>query len=196
LKEQSFKYEAIVICTSAGGLMALKTILSALPAHFSMPLLIVQHLAPRSEGFLAHYLNNTSAIQVKEASPYDMILAGNAFIAPPNYHMLVENDRTISLTVSQKENYARPSINVLFDSAARVYKEKLIGLILTGANNDGSQGIVQIKAAGGLTIAQDPQTAEAAIMPQMAINTKCVDKVLKLNEIANLLIALDDHPTQ
>lgn len=183
-------YETIVIGASAGGLKALKTIISLLPDGFCVPILVVQHLSPRSDSFMAHYFNQISALQIKEADPFEPIRPSHIYIAPPNYHMLVEKDKSISLNVDQKVSYARPSIDVLFESAARVYQNKLIGVILTGANEDGAKGIRLIKEMGGLTIAQSPETAESPVMPQAAINTRCIDMVLNLDEIAFMLQSL------
>lgn len=183
-------YEAIVIGASAGGLKALKTIIGLLPDGFCVPILVVQHLSPRSDSFMAHYFNQISALQIKEADPFEPIRPSHIYIAPPNYHMLVEKDKSISLNVDQKVSYARPSIDVLFESAARVYQNRLIGVILTGANEDGAKGIRVIKEMEGLTIAQSPETAESPVMPQAAINTQCIDMVLNLEEIAFILQSL------
>ncbi len=183
-------YKVIVIGASAGGLKALKKIISGLPKSFCLPILIVQHLSPRSDGFMAHYFNQLSHLQVKEADEKEPIRPSHIYIAPANYHMLVEQNETISFTVDEKVSYARPSIDVLFESAARVYLDRLIGIILTGANEDGAAGIRTIKSFGGLTIAQSPETAEVAVMPMAAIQTECVDLILSLDEISNLLSSL------
>lgn len=183
-------YEAIVIGASAGGLKALKTIILALPESFCVPLLIVQHMSPSSDSFMAHYFNQLSFLHVKEADSQEPIRPSHVYIAPPNYHMLVEKDKTISLSVESKVSYARPSIDVLFESAARVFKNRLIGVILTGANDDGSKGIKVIKELGGLTMAQAPETAESAVMPQAAIDTNCVDLVLNLDEMNQMFQSL------
>jgi len=188
MKESTYK--VIVIGTSAGGLKALKKIIAGLPKAFCLPILIVQHLSPRSDGFMAHYFNQISHMHVKEADEKEPVRPNHIYIAPANYHMLVEKDETISFTVDEKVSYARPSIDVLFESAARVYLDRLIGIILTGANEDGTAGIRTIKSFGGLTIAQSPETAEVPVMPLAAIETDCVDLVLNLDEIGNLLSSL------
>jgi two-component system chemotaxis response regulator CheB len=180
-------YEAIVIGSSAGGLNALKTIFDKLNQNFTIPIIIAQHISSRSGSYLATFLNDISHLTVKEADAGEKILSSHAYIAPPNFHLLVEEDFTLNLTVDEKVNYSRPSIDILFETAAQAYKNRLIGIILTGANNDGSFGIKQIKSFGGLTIAQSPETAEVPIMPQSAINTGCVDKSLTLQEIADLI---------
>jgi len=184
------KYKAIVIGASAGGLNAIKTILTPLQAGFAAPILIVQHLSSHSDGYMARYLNEICKINVKEADEKEKILPGNVYIAPSNYHLLVEKDETITLTVDPKVNYSRPAIDVLFDSAAEVYRDELIGIILTGANSDGSEGLKKIKALGGLTIVQDPSTAEADFMPKAAIKSTEVDYILSLNKISDNLIKL------
>ena len=114
------------------------------------------------------------------------------YIAPPNYHLLVEADRTFSLSIDEPVNYARPSIDVLFETAADVYKTNLIGVILTGANTDGSHGLKRIKETGGLSVVQDPSTAEADTMPRAAIAAVDVDYVLPLEEIGKVLTMLAD----
>lgn len=184
------KYKAIVIGASAGGLNAIKTVLTSLEAGFAASILIVQHLSTHSDGYMARYLNEMCKINVKEADEKEKILPGNVYIAPSNYHLLVEKDETISLTVDPKVNYSRPAIDILFDSAAEVYRDELIGIILTGANSDGSEGLKKIKALGGLTIVQDPSTAEADFMPKAAIKSTEVDYILSLNKISNKLIKL------
>jgi two-component system chemotaxis response regulator CheB len=119
-------------------------------------------------------------------------MPGMAYLAPPNYHLLLEPDRTFTLTIDERVNYARPSIDVLFETAAEAYKDKLIGIILTGANNDGSKGLKKIKEFGGLAIVQDPETAEVASMPRAAILTSVVDHIIPLEEIAPLLNSLNE----
>jgi len=184
------KYRAIVIGASAGGMDAIKSILIPLQEGFPAPIIIVQHLSPHSDGYMAKYLNVLCKINVKEADEKERILPGNAYIAPANYHLLVERDETLSLTVDPKVNYSRPSIDILFESAAEVYENELIGIILTGGNGDGSKGLKMIKKFGGITIVQDPSTAEADFMPKAAIKFVEVDYILSLNNISNKLIKL------
>ncbi|MCK9453140.1 MAG: chemotaxis protein CheB [Bacteroidales bacterium] len=176
-------YQAIVIGSSAGGLHALKIIISGFSASFDTPIIVTQHLSPNSDNYLVQFLNQFTQLTVKEADEKEVILRGYVYIAPPNFHLLVEEDFTLSLNVEEKVNFARPSIDVLFETAAEAYKNQLIGIILTGANHDGAKGIARIKQKGGYTIAQSPDTAEAAAMPQAAINTGFVDQILKLEDI-------------
>lgn len=187
---QSSPYEAIVIGASAGGIEALKTILPALPEWFSIPLAIVQHIDGRSDDFLAGYLDSISAITVKEAEDKEPLAPGHVYLAPPGYHLLIESDRTFSLSVDGKVNFSCPSIDVLFESAADAYNETLIGAVLTGANGDGSMGLKSIKTHGGLAIVQNPETAEVGAMPRSALVAAPADYIVNLQDIAPLLIRL------
>lgn len=180
-------YNAIVIGASAGGLTALQKILAPLPANFSLPILVVQHRLPAAVDLLTFALNESCRLAVKEADEKDYIEPGYIYVAPPNYHMLVERDKTLSLSADAKVCYSRPSIDVLFESAADVYLSYLIGIILTGANHDGTAGLKKVKQNGGLTLVQDPATAEADMMPLSAIEANVVDQVLSLTDIASLL---------
>lgn len=179
----------MVIGASSGGLAALSAIIPHLPSDF-IPILIVQHMAEDAENYLPTYLQSMSKMQVKEAELNADILKGNVYIAAPGYHLLVEPDRTLAFSIDEKIHFARPSIDVLFESAADAYPESLIGIILTGANADGSNGIKAIKASGGFTIAQDPNSAESPYMPMAAIETGVVDHVLTLAGIRDFLLAL------
>jgi len=183
-------YKAVVIGVSAGGMSALGEILPQLPADFPLPVIIVQHLSPQSDNYMIKHFNSMSKITVKEADEKEAILPGNVYFAPPNYHLLVEEDQTFSLSVENRVNYSRPSIDVLFESAIDAYCASLIGIILTGANNDGSKGLKKIKDCGGLTIVQDPETAEVSAMPESAIKLFEPDHILKLKDIAPFLISL------
>ena len=184
------KYQAVVIGSSAGGLNALKTIFETLDKRFPLPLIIVQHMSPDADNYLPLFLNNMKKIKVKEADEKELPQPGIAYVAPPNYHLLIEHDKTFSLTVGERVNYARPSIDVLFETAAEAYGEGLIGIILTGANNDGTVGLKKIKELGGMAVIQDPEEAEADLMPRSALEAVKPNHVLKLKEIANLLNTL------
>jgi len=194
------QYEAIVIGVSSGGMNALKFIFSALPANFSIPIIIVQHVSARSDNEWITLLNGKSNLTIKEADEKEKIAcppeqlfgreSANVYVAPANYHLLIEKDRTFSLTIDEPVNFARPSIDVLFESAAEAYRDKLIGIVLTGSNNDGAKGIKLIKECGGLTIIQDPKTAESSAMPASAIAAIEPDYILSLEKIVQLLIKL------
>ena len=177
------KYKCIVIGVSAGGLEALTKIFTKLPEDFPLPILVVQHIHKSQNGYFITHHNSKCVLKVKEAEEKEKILPGNIYFAPPDYHLLVEDDETLALSTDEKVNYSRPSIDVLFESAADVYKENLIGIILTGANNDGTEGMKIIKQKGGFTIAQDPKDAEFAIMPQAAIDIVEMDLILTLKEM-------------
>jgi two-component system, chemotaxis family, protein-glutamate methylesterase/glutaminase len=186
-------YEAIVIGVSSGGLNAMKLLFSLLPIGFSTPIIIVQHIGTRSENIWIQLLNDKSNVEIKEADEKETIDKGKVYIAPPNYHLLIEKNKTFSLTVDERVNFARPSIDVLFETAAEAYQEKLIGVVLTGSNNDGSKGIKRIKELGGLTIVQEPETAESPYMPASAIETIQPDYILPLEDIIKLFIDIDKN---
>ena len=183
-------FEAVVIGSSAGGIKALSTVLSALPSEFSLPIIIVQHLHPNSDSYLARILGQKCRLAVKQADEKEKIENGVVYIAPPNYHLLIEEDRTFSLSLEGPVNFARPSVDVLFESAIYAYRNKLVAVILTGANHDGSQGGKKIKQAGGYLIVQDPATAEADAMPKAAIAAIAVDKILPLDQIGPYLLQM------
>jgi two-component system chemotaxis response regulator CheB len=180
-------YEAVVIGASTGGLNALQAILAPLPADFMLPILVVLHRLPASDDLLAFTLNESCQLTVKEAGQNEIIKPGWVYIAPANYHLLVERDKTLSLSVDAKVCYSRPAIDILFETAADAYLSGLIGIILTGANNDGTAGLKKIKKQGGLTIAQNPATAESGVMPYSAIQENIVDKIFSLSDISSFL---------
>ena len=184
-------FKIIVIGVSAGGIDALSEIITKLPASFSLPIAIVQHLHPEQNDYMVKHFNKLCQLNVQEAIDKTIIKKGNIYFAPPDYHLLIEDDETFSLSCDEKVCYARPSIDVLFKSTVDVYGSSTIAVILTGANSDGTEGIAYIKDKGGMTIAQNPDTAYASIMPQSAIDTGKINKVLTLNEISNILQALE-----
>ena len=185
------KFSCIVIGVSAGGMEVLSKLLPSLPADFPLPVIIVQHLHKTSTGYYLEYYNEKCLLFVKEAKQNEIIKVGNIYFAPPDYHLLIENNKTFAISSDEKVNYSRPSIDILFESAADVYGEKLIGIILTGANNDGAEGMKIIKQKGGFTIAQNPLEAEFPVMPQSAIDTGTIDLILTLNEISDEFIKRD-----
>ncbi len=188
-------YEAAVIGVSAGGMKALRTLFQALSNSFQLPLIIVQHEASYADDFLAKYLSGLSSLSVKQAHDKEDIEKGSAYLAPPGYHLMIEDDQSFALSTDAPVNYARPSIDVLFETAADVYGTTLIGIILTGANDDGSRGLKYLKDIGGLAIVQNPATAEVSSMPEKAIERTQVDHILTIEEIAtflNKLIPFDD----
>lgn len=194
MTEIASKYKAIVIGTSAGGLHALSFILKALPFDYPIPVIVVQHRAKDQKELLEEVLQSKSKIRIKQADEKESIEAGIVYIAPPDYHLLIERDKTFSLSSDEPVCYSRPAIDILFETAALVFTDNLIGIILTGANNDGAAGIVAIKKKGGLTIAQDPAEAQFPLMPVSSIETKAVMHIWKLVQIRNFLLTLrTDH---
>ena len=184
------RYQAIVIGASAGGTIALQKILPFLPVEFPMPVIIAQHLHPLQDGAAIIHYNGGGALIVKDADEKESLHAGFVYFAPPNYHLLIEDDHTFSLSVDAKVHYTRPSVDVLFESAADAYGTGLIGIILSGANQDGADGLLRIKQKGGLTVVQDPQDAEVSYMPQTAVETARPDHILTADEICKFLIEL------
>ena len=184
------QHRAVVLGGSAGGVEALVVILSGLPSNFGLPVLLVQHLHASDDGGLARHLARVTRLRVIEPCDKERIEAGCVYVAPANYHMLVERSGTVALSTDEKVNWSRPSIDVLFESAALAWGESLIAIVLSGANADGAKGMQIVKAAGGLVIAQDPAEAEQPVMPQAAIDTGAVDEVLRSEEIGGLLAGL------
>lgn len=184
------RFRAVVVGVSSGGVHALGSLLGALPADFPLPILIVQHIGAEAGDGLVRLLYGQSRLHVKEADEQELPLPGHVYLAPPNYHLLVESDGRLSFSADAPVSYARPSVDVLFESAAEAYGPTLIGIILTGANHDGSLGMARIKQQGGVTIVQDPAEAEAPQMPAAALAASAVDHVALLGNIAALLSAL------
>jgi two-component system chemotaxis response regulator CheB len=183
-------FEAAVVGTSAGGFKALQTLIPAFPAAFPLSIAIVQHLDARADTYLAEYLQRLSAMKVKEAEDKESLSLGTVYLAPPGYHLLIEPDKSFSLSVDEKVNFSRPSIDLLFESAADAYGEALIGVVLTGANADGARGLKAVKRRGGLAVVQNPMTAEARYMPAAALASASPDYVKNLTEIGPLLLQL------
>ncbi|HAA32210.1 MAG TPA: chemotaxis protein CheB [Cyanobacteria bacterium UBA8553] len=197
-------YELIVIGASLGGLHALEVLLKGLPKNFPLPVAIAQHRHKTSDDSLSVVLQRYCPLLVTEVEDKDKIMPGRVYLAPADYHLLVEVSQTqwnsqgeyktsiptLALSTEAPVLYARPSIDVLFESAADAYGAKVIGVILTGASHDGSQGLARIKANGGLTIVQEPNTACCATMPKAAIAAVSVDWILPLNKIAPLIVNL------
>jgi two-component system, chemotaxis family, protein-glutamate methylesterase/glutaminase len=182
----------IVIGTSLGGLNALTLLLRRLPATLPVPVAVVQHRAGGDDRGLIDLLNLESALKVLDAEDKMPMAAGHVYLAPPDYHLLVEQDGTFSLSTDPPVRSARPSIDVLFESAAQAFGPQAIAVVLTGASADGADGLRCIKEKGGLAIVEDPATAECAIMPAAALAAAPVASVLPLNRIPDYLTALVD----
>jgi two-component system chemotaxis response regulator CheB len=184
------RFAAAAIGVSAGGLNALSRILPQLDRDIALAILVVQHIRPDSDSYLVHHLARLSTVRVKEAEDKERIEPGTVYFAPPDYHLLVERDATLSLSTEERVNFSRPSIDVTFETAAEAFGDRLIGIVLTGANNDGSRGLGRIKYYGGMAIVQSPDSAEYAIMPRSAIESVEVDRIVPLSEMAGLLNTL------
>lgn len=180
-------YPVVVIGCSAGGLAALSYLLEKLPVNYCAPVIVVQHRTRESGSLLESNLQEKCAIKIKQADEKEFIVPGWVYIAPPAYHLLVEQDETFSLSMENEVRYSRPSIDVLFETAAEIYGKRLTGIVLTGASNDGASGIMAIRDWGGTTIAQDPSEATYPVMPKAAIETGQVQHVMTLEKITAFL---------
>jgi two-component system, chemotaxis family, protein-glutamate methylesterase/glutaminase len=189
------RYDAIVIGGSAGSTMIISEILSQLPRDFPLPIFVVQHLHESDDGSFAEHLAQTCQLRIVVPCDKQPIEEGHVYVAPSNYHMLVERNRTVALSVEEKVNWSRPSIDVLFESAAHACTS-LIAVILSGASADGATGMRTVKECGGLTVAQSPESAESPFMPQAAINAAHPDHVKPAAEIARLILELGTRTAQ
>lgn len=180
------RYDALVVGCSAGGLQALKTLLSGLDPRFPGAVLVTFHIAP-GRSHMRELLGSVSRLRVVDAEDKLAIRRGCVHLSCPDYHLLVEDDRRLALSIDEKVCNVRPAIDLLFESAAPVYRHHLVGLILTGANHDGSRGLQAVREAGGYAIVQDPADAEASMMPQAALDLAGADEVLPLADIAGRL---------
>jgi len=183
-------FDIVAMAASAGGLNALLHVLQQLPGDFPAAILIVQHLDPRHRSLMADILRRRTSLHVKEAAAGDRLQPGHVLVAPPNQHLLVNPDGTISLSQSQLVHFVRPSADLLFESVAASYQQRAIAVVLTGTGSDGSMGVRAIKKTGGTVIVEDEKTAEFSGMPASAIQTRCVDFILPLDEIPPALMTL------
>jgi two-component system chemotaxis response regulator CheB len=182
-----FTPQAVVIGVSAGGLKALSAILPALPADYPLPIMIVIHLPPDRDSVVADLFNDRCALTVREAEDKEDILPGHIYFAPPDYHLLIESDHRLSLSSEEPVLFSRPSVDVLFETAADVYGEGLIGIILTGANPDGAAGLKAVMMAGGMALVQRPDLSYARAMPEAALELCPQAESLSLEQIAEKL---------
>lgn len=183
--------DAVVIGASAGGLAALSALVTGLPRTYRLPLLMVQHVPPTGPTQLVDIFQRKTELSVKEAGDKEPVLGGTLYFAAPGYHLLVEADLSLSLSQDDAMHFSRPSIDVLFESAADVWGDRLAGILMTGANEDGAAGLHAIKLAGGLTIVQDPNEAEVATMPLAALQRFAPDYILPVRDIHRLLRELE-----
>jgi len=180
------RIDAVVIGASAGGIEALTVLLPALPSILRAPLFIVLHLPRERPSLLVEIFAKRCALPVREAEDKEPVEPGTVYFAPPDYHMLLEENH-IALSMDEPIHFSRPSIDVLFESAADLYRERLLGIILTGGNEDGAAGLHAIHCAGGVTVVQRPDNAAVPLMVVSALQRSPADFVLSLEEIARLL---------
>src|SRR5262245_21959801 len=183
-------FDLAVIAASLGGINALTNLLSTIPAHFPIPILAVQHRSINRPWLLAEILSRTTKLRIEEAKEGGPLQSGTVYLAPPGQHLLVNANNQTSLSDEDRVNFVRPSADLLFKSAARQFRSRLIGVILTGKGKDGSAGVQAIKEAGGVVITQDRASSLAFDMPRAAILTRDVDFVLPLDHIAAALMTL------
>lgn len=184
------RFGAVVIGASAGGVEVLSTLLPALPETLRAAVFVVLHQPPDRPSILVEIFSRKCRLPVREAEDKEPIDPGTIYFAPPNYHLLIEQGPRIALSVDDLVQFSRPSIDVLFQSAADAYRDRLLGILLTGWNEDGAAGLLAVRAANGTTIVQDPESAEAPVMPQAAIRLHRPDFVLHPRAIAELLRGL------
>ena len=183
--------EAVVIGASAGGIQALSVVLPALPAGLRAPVFIVLHLPRDRPSVLAQIFARKCAVPVREAEDKEAVMPGTVYFAPTNYHLLVDRGPQLALSADDPVHHSRPSVDVLFESAVEIYRERLLGIILSGANEDGAAGLAAVHDAGGITVVQQPDTAVAPNMAVSALKLRPADRVLPLEEIAVLLSSLN-----
>lgn len=183
-------YDVVAVASSAGGLGALTQLLSALPENLPVSVVVVQHLDPRHRSLMAEILSRRTPLLVKQAENGETIEKGTVYIAPPDRHLLANEDRTLSLTQTALVHFVRPSADLLFESVAGAYAERAIGVVLTGSGRDGAMGVRAIKKMGGTVLVQDEASSEYFAMPSAAIETGHVDFVLPLDDIAPAIVSL------
>lgn len=183
--------EAVVIGASAGGVDALSVLLEALPVGFRPAVIIVLHLPPDRTSVLPQLFARHCALPVKEAEDKEPVEPGKVYLAPAGYHLLVEPEKRLSLSLDEPRHFSRPSIDVLFESAAYAYHERLLAIVLTGASADGTEGLRTVREFGGLAWVQDPDDASARIMPASAIALAGADLVLPVADIAKRLSGIN-----
>ena len=184
------RFDVVALASSAGGIAAISHILESLPAGFPAAIVVVQHLDPRHRSLMAEILRRRTRLEVVQATEGDRIRPGTVHIAPPDRHLLVNRDGSLSLSHSELVHFVRPSADLLFESVAASYKERAIAVVLTGTGSDGSLGVGAIKKMGGTVIAQDQESAEFFGMPAAAIKSGHADFVLRLDEIPSALTTL------
>ena len=192
------RVDAIVIGTSAGGIEALAVLLPALPAGMRASAFVVIHLPRDARSLLVEIFQPRCVLPVREAIDKEPVEPGTIYVAPPDYHLLIDAGPALALSIDEPVHHSRPAIDVLFESAADVYRERLLGIVMTGGNEDGAAGLAAIRRAGGLALVQDPNEAQVRTMPEAALARGGADAVATLAQIAALLATLEptgDLPT-
>ena len=184
------EFDMVVAAASAGGLKAISVVLSGLPSDFPAAILVVQHLDPRHPSRMADILSKRTVLKLKQAEEGDHVSPGNVYIASPNFHLMVNHNQRLNLSDSERVHFLRPCADLLFESAAAVYKHRVIALILTGTGSDGTRGAKAIRNAGGKVIVQDKETSEFFGMPGSVIKAGEADYILPLKEISTFLYAV------
>ncbi|HEX6479467.1 MAG TPA: chemotaxis protein CheB [Ktedonobacteraceae bacterium] len=183
-------FDVVVIAASYGGIEAIGQVLGGLPADFPIPIIVVQHLSPLYKSHLAEILDSRTPLTVRWAESGECIQPGYVYIAPPNWHVLVNKPGVLTLTQTPKVQFTRPSANPLFESVAMNYQERAIAVVLTGSGSDGASGVQAIKQHGGRVLVQNVRTSRAFSMPQASLKTGCVDFALSLLTIASALVSV------
>lgn len=186
-KDRVNDFKVVVIGGSAGSLEIVLDIITALPSNPQAVFIIILHRKNDKDSILENLISHKTSLVVTEVEDKEPIVINRIYIAPPDYHLLIENEDCFSLDSSEKVNFSRPSIDVSFESAAEIFRERVIGILLSGANADGANGLSTIKKMGGHTIVQNPRSAEVGFMPQQAIKLGVVDKVMDASQIKHAL---------
>ena len=184
------RFSLVVVGLSAGGVDLLLELLPRLPADFPVPVVVCLHAGPDTTPDLARMLDERSAVTVKEAQDKEHVRDRTVYLAPGGYHLLVERDGTFALSLDEPVRFARPSVDVLFDSAAHAFRERTLAVVLTGANDDGAEGARRVKAAGGTIVVQEPSTAQADEMPKAALDAVVPDHRVEPAALPALLVRL------
>jgi two-component system chemotaxis response regulator CheB len=190
MKQLTGRIDAVVIGASAGGIEALSVLLPAVRSGIRAAILIVVHLPRERESLLAKIFATRCPLPVKEAEDKEPIVPGTVYFAPPDYHLQVDVGPCVSLSYDEPVNWSRPSIDVLFASAADVFGDRLMGVLLTGGNQDGAAGLVAVRQAGGVTVVEDPSTASCPTMPSEALRLGAPDRILNLDALTSLMQAI------
>ncbi|CAN5316667.1 chemotaxis protein CheB [soil metagenome] len=186
----------VVIGASAGGIEALNQVIPVMPADLDAAVVVVVHMRADQPSLLPSLYQPKTRLHVKEVEDKDGLMPGTIYFAAPGYHVLVERDLTLSLSIDPPVHFCRPAIDLLFDSAADALGRRVIGVLLSGANDDGAIGLESIKSAGGFTIVQQPSLASSATMPQSAIDRCRPDRILAGSDIAGAIVTYIEDPTR